>query len=117
MENATQFVHGTPKLAASHRTCQNVNSDSAFAHTVADCSSDVACLSGDPEKRVAAVNPVRQEGIRTFLAWQVYSSIRWHDQHMSLHYSVPRYRGTSHQTKQAIQKGSAIPHTLLMRVA
>jgi hypothetical protein len=27
MENATQFVHGTPKLAASHRTYRNVNSE------------------------------------------------------------------------------------------
>ena len=45
MENATQLVHGTPKLAASHRTCQTFNSTKAFVMAMGPTTNEHAYLS------------------------------------------------------------------------
>ena len=51
IEKATQFVHGTPREAASHRTCRRVISQKGTA----------------PVALVAS--------FRTFRAWHVYSDV------------------------------------------
>jgi hypothetical protein len=59
MENATQFVHGTPKLAASHRTYIGQQS--------------VPVQRGVPNMNVIGVHSMGlfAKLLVTFLAWQV----------------------------------------------
>lgn len=56
IEKATQFVHGTPKLAASHRTCSRQHLTFHDAHQL---------------RRPATGRNKTRGIVRTFLAWQV----------------------------------------------
>ena len=51
MENATQFVHGTPKLAASQRTCTS-SFQWIFTWSSLLVSNDLPCVSGMSVERV-----------------------------------------------------------------
>lgn len=63
IEKATQFVHGTPRLAASHRTCEFVNIVSSYEDVLDSCSCAIVFASGWRYKEKVS--------IRTFRAWHV----------------------------------------------
>lgn len=105
MEKATQLVHGTPKLAASHRTC----------HQMLKPRVDACCLSCHDDDQVVAPTTNQYQAGCCFSPFSHGMSIgsQVHDQQIVVSFesnspSVPRHGWNQHQYKRKLHTSHAL---------